>query len=185
MPAARLAELLAGDEPRSDAPTPARARPPMRRPPAPGTAGRGNLVRQAVGLLVHFPGSARTVNAGEIDALSSVDRPGVPLLIELLTQALEDPPANTAVLLERWRDRPDHSSLSKLAAAEPLVADESAAAAELTSAIRRLAAEDGPNRRLDELLAKARETALDELEKVELQSLLKAKGAAAGVPQAK
>ena len=185
MPAARLAELLAGDEPRSDAPTPARARPPLRRPPAPGTAGRGNLVRQAVGLLVHFPGSARTVNAGEIDALSSVDRPGVPLLIELLTQALEDPPANTAVLLERWRDRPDHPSLSKLAAAEPLVADESAAAAELTSAIRRLAAEDGPNRRLDELLAKARETALDELEKVELQSLLKAKGAAAGAAQAK
>jgi len=185
MPAARLAELLAGGEPRSDASTPARARPPMRRPPAPGTAGRGNLVRQAVGLLVHFPGSARTVNAGEIDALSSVDRPGVPLLIELLTQALEDPPANTAVLLERWRDRPDHPSLSKLAAAEPLVADESAAAAELTSAIRRLAAEDGPNRRLDELLAKARETALDELEKVELQSLLKAKGAAAGAAQAK
>ena len=52
------------------------------------------------------------------------------------------------------------------------MADETAAAAELTSAIRRLAAEEGPTRRLDELLAKARETALDELEKVELQSLI-------------
>ena len=185
MPAARLGELLAGGEPRHDAPATSRTQPRVRRPPAPGVAGRGNLVRQAVGLLVHFPGAARAVNAEEIDALSAVDRPGVPLLIELLTQAHEDVPANTAVLLERWRERPDHHALSKLAAAEPLVADESAAAAELTSAIRRLAAEDGPTRRLDELLAKARETALDELEKVELQSLLKAKGAAASAAQAK
>ena len=49
-------------------------------------------MRQAVGLLVHFPGAARAVNPDEIDALSAVDRPGVPLLVELLTQAHEDLP---------------------------------------------------------------------------------------------
>ena len=85
-----------GGEPRNDAPAASRARRRgIRRGPAAGVAGRGNLVRQAVGLLVHFPGAARSVNADEIDALSAVDRPGVPLLIELLTQAHEDLPANT------------------------------------------------------------------------------------------
>jgi DNA primase len=181
MPPARLADLLAG----TDA-SPRESRVPVRGGPArrvrgPGIAtSRGNLVRQAVGLVVHFPGAARAVNLAEIDSLSGVDRPGVPLLIELLTQAREDTPANTAVLLERWRDRPDHSALSKLAAAEPLVSDESSAAAELVSAVRRLVTEEGPARRLDDLLAKARESELDELEKSELQSLLKAKGAHAG-----
>jgi DNA primase len=188
MPAARLAGLLEGAETQQDARAATRvALPPQRRRgSAAVTTSRGNLVRQAVGLVVHFPGAARAVNLEEIDALSAVDRPGVPLLIELLTQTREDTPANTAVLLERWRERPDHHALSKLAAAEPLVADEAAAAAELASAIRRLAVEEGPARRLEELLAKARETGLDDLEKSELQSLLKAKGAAgAGSGRAK
>ena len=59
-----------------------------------------------------------------------------------------------------------------------LVADEAAAAAELTSAIRRLAAEEGPTRRLDELLAKARETA-STIGKVELQVAVESERAAA------
>jgi DNA primase len=125
------------------------------------------------------------VHPNDIEALSSVERPGVPLLVELLTQLREDRPASTAVLLERWRDRPDHGALSKLAAADPLVADEVAATAELKSAIRRLAAEEGPTQRLDELLAKARESGLDELEKAELQALLRARSAATDASRTK
>ena len=104
-----------------------------------------------------------------------MDRPGVPLLLELLTQLREDPAASTAVLLERWRERPEHVSLARLAATECLVLDPAAAAAELGSAIARLVAEETPGRRLDELLARARDMALSDPEKQELQELLRAR----------
>jgi DNA primase len=139
-----------------------------------GFAGRGNLVRQAIGLLVHHPSAAAA--PVDLEALATVDRPGVPLLIELLTQLREDPAASTAVLLERWRDRSEHGPLARLASVESLVGDPTAAAAELRSAIARLVAEDDPGRRLDVLLAKARDTTLSETEKQQLQALLAARG---------
>jgi DNA primase len=141
-------------------------------------AGRGNLVRQAVTLLVHYPSAAAVVSAQQIEAVAGIDRPGIPLLAELLSQLREDPPASTAAVLERWRDRPEHGSLAKLAMAECLVPDAAGAAAELGSALVRLINEESPARRLDELLVKARDSALDEAEKVELQGLLAARGPA-------
>ena len=100
--------------------------------------------------------------------MADIDRPGIPLLAELLSQLREDPPASTAAVLERWRDRPEYTSLSKLAVAVCLAPDEAGAAAELKSALHRLITEESPARRLDELLAKARDSALDEAEKQEL-----------------
>jgi DNA primase len=140
--------------------------------------GRGNLVRQAVTLLVHHPAAAKVVSAQQIDAVAAIDRPGIPLLTELLSQLREDPPASTAAVLERWRDRPEHTSLAKLAMAVCLAPDEAGAAAELKSALNRLITEESPARRLDELLAKARDSVLDEPEKQELQGLLAARGQA-------
>ena len=174
MPAARLTELL-GAAAATDAAAPDRSRRvPTRRPPANASlAGRGNLVRQAVSLLVHHPSAAAA--PADLEALSAVDRPGVPLLLELLTQLREDPAPSTAVLLERWRERPEHVSLARLAATECLVLDPAAAAAELGSAIARLVAEETPGRRLDELLARARDMALSDPEKQELQELLRAR----------
>jgi DNA primase len=176
MPAKRLAELLT---PAADSRNAPRAQASERAvAPRPGAgaslAGRGNLVRQAVSLLVHHP-SAATAPI-DLEALSTVARPGVPLLLELLTQLREDPAANQAVLLERWRGRAEYGSLAKLAMAECLVADPQAAAAELGSAIGRLIEEDTPSRRLDELLAKARQAELSASEKQELQALLHARG---------
>jgi DNA primase len=130
-------------------------------------AGRGNLVRQAVTLLVHYPKAARVIGAQQIEDVAAIDRPGIPLLTELLAQLREDPPASTAAVLERWRERPEHASLSKLAMAGCLAPDEAGAAA---------------GHRLDELLAKARETELDEAEKQELQGLLAARGQASRRP---
>ena len=174
MPAGRLSELL-GAAPGSGAAGAAdvRRRTPAARPPANASlAGRGNLVRQAVSLLVHHPAAAAA--AADLEALSTVERPGAPLLLELLTQLREDPAPSTAVLLERWRDRPEHVPLARLAAAECLVSDPTAAAAELASAIARLVAEENPGRRLDELLTRARDTELSNTEKQELQELLQA-----------
>ena len=144
--------------------------------------GRGNLVRQAVTLLVHHPAAATAISGQQIDAVAAIDRPGIPLLAELLTQLREDPPASTAAVLERWRDRPEQGSLAKLAAAVCLAPDTAGAAAELNSAVNRLIIEESPVRRLDELMAKARDSSLDDAEKLELQGLLRARSPAARKP---
>jgi DNA primase len=188
MPAARLAELLGSDEgggARDEGP--GRHTPPRH---SQGTTamqtGRGNLVRQAVALLVHFPGAAAGVTGEAIDALETIDRPGIPLLARLLTELREDPPATTGALLERWRDRPEQGSLARLASMACLATDVSVAAAELSSAVRRLILEESPAaRRLDELLAKAGSDALSTEEKQELQGLLRAKAQSGRPPPAK
>jgi DNA primase len=183
MQPARLAELLQSAEPAGAAhgqPAAAERRPA--RPVPVSATGRGNLVRQAISLLVHFPAAAAQV--GEAGALERVDRPGVPLLAELLAQLREDPTASMAALLERWRERPEHGPLSKLAAAECLVADTEAAAAEIRSAISRLVDEDTVTR-LEALRLKAREAPLSPEEKAEIQSLIRAKGQVTHSGQAK
>ncbi|HET9693229.1 MAG TPA: toprim domain-containing protein, partial [Steroidobacteraceae bacterium] len=182
MPAPRLAELLSGG-----APPPASSRieagpPRYARTTAPVAAGRGNLVRQAVSLLVHFPAAGASIPF--VDGLEQVDRPGIPLLVELLAQLREDPVPNTAALLERWRDRPDHGPLARLAAGECLVPDEAAAAAEIRSAVDRLVA-DHALARLEALQAKAGMEPLTAEEKAELQGLLRSKGQSARAPAAK
>jgi DNA primase len=168
MPAARLGELLSSGAPPATA-RPTRAHTRQRGAPGPG---RGNLVRQAIGLLVHYPGAASDVSAD--DALERVDRPGIPLLVELLAQLREDPPPNTGALLERWRSRPEHGPLARLAATECLVSSAEAAAAEVRSAIERLIEEDAVAR-LEELQQKARDAPLSSEEKSELQALIRAK----------
>ena len=173
IPGGRLGELLGGGEVPEQKHTEA---PRGSRPPRTSTgtlAGRGNLVRQAISLLVHFPSAATAV--GSLDALAGVDRPGIPLLVELLSQLREDPPASTGALLERWRDRPEHAPLAKLAAGECLVPDESAAAAEIRSAVDRLLAEESVLR-LQALQDKARQDDLTAGEKAELQALIRSIG---------
>ena len=183
MPAARLAELLHSTGSPAATFRPSASGPG--RPPHPSTvpvAGRGNLVRQAVSLLVHYPAAAADV--GHIDDLVGVDRPGVALLVELLAQLREDPPASTGALLERWRDRPEHVSLSRLAASECLVPDPAAAAAEICSSIEKLRAET-TLARLQALQDKARQDELSADEKRELQALIRARGQSTRPPAPK
>ena len=138
------------------------------------SAGRGNLLSQAITLVVHHPGAARLVR--NVEALGSVSRPGIPVLKELLEQASGMDSPTTAMLLERWRDRPEYARLSELAMAEPMVAEAQGAAKELQMAVEKLLEEYGPGRRMDELLRKAEELGLNFDEKAELSLLLKAKG---------
>lgn len=140
---------------------------------------RGNLVRQAVTLLVHYPASAHGVSAQQIDEIAAIDRPGILLLTELLAQLREDPAANTAIVLERWRDRPEHASLATLAVATCLAPDVANAAAELRSSLNRLIAIEAPTKRLDELMETARDRGLEDAEKQELQGLLIVRGGSA------
>jgi DNA primase len=144
------------------------------------SAGRGNLLTQAITLVLHQPKAAAAVENPE--ALARVDKPGVAVLKELLGQAIGAANPSTAMLLERWRDRPEYERLTELAMAEPLVADAEAAAKELRMAVEKLLAEYGPGRRMDELLQKAQEMGLNYDEKAELSLLLKSKGSAPARP---
>jgi DNA primase DnaG DnaB-binding len=97
------------------------------------------------------------------------------VLTELLEQAAGMQQPSTAMLLERWRDRPEYGRLSELAAAPGMVETVGAAAQELQMAVEKLKESVGPGRRVDELLRKAEEMGLNYDEKAELSSLLKAK----------
>jgi len=139
------------------------------------SAGRGTLLSQAILLVLHHPAAARMLQ--NTDALNlAVSRPGVPVLKELLDQAAAMEQPNTAMLLERWRGRPEYGRLSELAVSPPMVAEAAAAAKELQMAVEKLIEEYGPGRRMDELLRKAEELGLNFDEKAELSALLRSKG---------
>jgi DNA primase len=181
MPAAALKKSFLTGEPHRSS----RERTPTeplveRRPePSPGlrgriSVGRGNLLTQAITLVLHHPTAAAAVK--DTAALKEVDKPGVLVLEELLVQAAAASNPSTAMLLERWRDLPEYGRLSELAMAEPLVAEPEAAAKELQMAVEKLIQEYGPGRRTDELLRKAEEMGLNYEEKTELSLLLKTRG---------
>jgi DNA primase len=184
MPAPKLKEyLFAGDAGRGGAQAPPaserRSAAPAsaaRHGPRRASAGRGNLLSQAITLVLHHPAAARSVQ--QIGALASLDRPGVGVLRELLEQAAAMAEPRTAMLLERWRERPEYARLSELAITAPMVADAAGAAKELQMAVARLLEDYGPGRRMDELLRKADESGLNSDEKTELSLLLQAKGRA-------
>jgi DNA primase len=129
------------------------------------SAGRRNLVRQAIHLLVHHPEIADKVSLNP--ALATLDRPGIPLLVELIEELSGRPCASTGALLERWRDRPDVEHLAKLAMQE-CVPNAAGAAKDLAGAVQQLC-DEATRLRTDFLLRKA---GLTEAEKAELQGLL-------------
>jgi DNA primase len=171
MPAQRLKEHLfaATEAGRSKRPPPKQTEPSVS-----GTgrmsAGRRNLLSQAITLVLHHP---RAAHATDPAALAGIDRPGVSVLKELLEQAASMVEPTTAMLLERWRDRTEYARLSELALSELMVAESDGAAQELKMAVEKLIEAYGPGRRMDELLRKAEEIGLNYEEKAELSLLLK------------
>jgi DNA primase len=168
MPAVRLGQLL------GLWPGAAHAAPPKvattRRATAPVRgAGRGSLVSQAIARIVQQPPAARDIRDPEILRRSG-DR-ALDVLAELIEMANSEPHLTSAQLLERWRDRPEHSRLGELAALPLPELDDDAVARELEGAVARLVAEAGPERRLDALIARAESADLSDTEKQELREL--------------
>jgi DNA primase len=175
MPASTLKEFFtAGDAKRP----PQNSAELQGRPRGRMSIGRGNLLTQAITLVLHHPEAA--VGIKDSGSLNDIDMPGVAVLKELLTQAQGAREPSTAMLLERWRDRPEYGRLSELAMQDPLVADGPSAIQELAMAVEKLLEEYGPGRRMDELLKKAGELGLNYDEKAELSNLLKTKGRTRG-----
>jgi DNA primase len=131
--------------------------------------GRGSLASQAIARLLQHPAAAAAVRDPESLRLAG-DR-GLEVLAELIETMHAEPKLNSAQLVERWRDRPEHARLEELAAQPMPELDAGASGRELAAAVARLVAEAGPERRLDELIEKAGSVGLDDDEKQELREL--------------
>jgi len=134
------------------------------------STGRGNLVRQAITLLLHYPRIAAQMDVP--GKLGEVGQPGIDVLTRLLAELQKAPDLSTAMVLERWREDAVGTHLATLAATEPLV-EEAGAVAELRNSLLHLVTRDTTRRRADELMAKARKDHLSTEEKQELQRLLR------------
>lgn len=143
---------------------------PMRRAQHRTSTGRGNLVRQAITLILHYPQIAAQVKTPE--GLADVDQPGVDVLARLLAELQQTVGLSTAAILERWREDKVGSHLATLAASELLV-EEEGAVDELRNSLSQLVRRDVTRRRTDELMSKAHKNPLTADEKQELQRLLK------------
>ncbi len=152
--------------------------PPPRRAPRPGPSGgaRGSLGRQAVALLLHYPGIAHEVPLPA--ALDSSGQRGVALLRELHELASVRPDISPPVLLERFRDRPEMPHLAQLLTEEPLVGPDGAAA-EFRGCLTRLLSA-ATQQELAELLQKAGEEGLSGPERERLAALQRTVVAASG-----
>ncbi len=171
MPAGRLAELLKARPEAERRGRSSRGRTAV-------SAGRHPLLTQTIMLLLHHPSSARAVT--ERPAFLQGDHKAFAVLLELLEMTRAEPELSTAQLIERWRERPEGARLAELAAEESLVRDARAAGRDLVMALRRLAAEFGPEKRLNDLIALSRERKLSNEEQQEFQRLLGSRGSQAG-----
>jgi DNA primase len=176
MPAAKLRQhMQAGAAPAGRAraqPAPEDRPEPISRIRGRMSVGRGNLLSQAISLVLHHPAAAHAVAR---ETLAGVNLPGMAVLHELLEQASGMKQPSTAMLLERWRERPEHARLTELAIAPSMVSDDKGAAQELKMAVQKLVENHGPGRRVNELLRKAADMGLNFDEKTELSNLLKSK----------
>ncbi|TAM96332.1 MAG: DNA primase [Rhodanobacteraceae bacterium] len=148
-----------------------------RRPAPPANAPRRTLVRSAIAMLLADPALAKDVTLPY--AFAGLDKPGIPLLTELLDFLQARPGIKTAMLLEHFAGREESAALQKLALTE-FPGEPEALRAEFTDAVRKLG-EQTMQQRLDALIRKQSEAALDDAEKTELRELLsrKAKPASA------
>jgi DNA primase len=145
---------------------------PRRNAASIGNAPRRTLVRSAIAMLLADPALAQEVTLPY--AFAGLDKPGIPLLIELLDFLQERPGINTAILLEHFAGREESTALQKLALTE-FPGEPEGLRAEFVDALRKLG-EQTTQQRLDALIHKQSEGALDDAEKSELRGLLARKG---------
>jgi DNA primase len=144
-------------------------------PPAPPGTSRRTLVRSAIAMLLAQPALAQEVTLPY--AFADLDKPGIPLLVELLDFLQERPGINTAMLLEHFAGREESSALQKLALTE-FPGEPETLRTEFLDALRKLA-EQTTQQRLDALIRKQSEGTLDANDKNELRELLARKAAQA------
>ena len=131
------------------------------------SAGKPNIVRHAISLLLNYPDAADKL---DIEQIAGVIKPGTELLRDLIETVQAEPNMTTAGLLERWRTHAEGRHLGKLAAVELPVSEDFDAAAELEQCIAQLALA-GKRERVDYLIEKERLSTLSDAERSELREL--------------
>ncbi len=144
--------------------------PPPRRAPRSTRPDKPSLVRSAVTLLLARPALAQPLQPPL--AFASLEKPGVDLLLELIELTRHHPQLPTAAVLEHFRDRPEYTSLQKLAT-RPL-ADNIDLEHEFTGALQQLARQ-AVDQHIEQLLRRQSQGALDEAGKDRLRDLLRQK----------
>ncbi|MBD8874268.1 DNA primase [Rhodanobacter sp. DHB23] len=138
-----------------------------------------SLVRSAIALLLAQPGMADQVEKPY--RFLRLDKPGVPLLAELLDLARSRPGINPAMLVEHFAERAEYPALQKLMAAA-VVGEPEAQRTEFMEALLRMD-EQAVALRRETLHAKMRNGPLDDAEKAELRELLAARVRPAVAPE--
>ncbi len=131
------------------------------------SAGKPNIVRHAISLLLHHPAAAGKL---DVEQLAGVSKPGTELLRDLIETVQAEPTMTTAGLLERWRTHEEGRHLGKLAAVELPGSEDFDAAAELEQCVAQLA-RAGKRERVDYLIEKERLSSLSDAERGELREL--------------
>ena len=95
------------------------------RPSADKTTTSMSPVRKAITYLLHQPAIAKSWSkAGRnADVLTTLDLPGMDLLLEVLEILRINPDLSTSALIERWRESPSGNHLAKLASEQPELDD--------------------------------------------------------------
>ena len=130
-----------------------------------------SVLKLALALLVQDPTHAQ--HAGDLTVLRRARQPAVQLLCDLVEHLREYPAVSTAVVLERWADRPEASMLAEMAALRhPVLGHEGTA--EFMGAMARLRGQM-LRRRIDALLKQQQLRPLLPDEDAELKTLLRAR----------
>jgi len=137
MPAVRLGNCWGARAAGTAATRPGFCRTPGRMPPSRSRAAATWCARPSASSSI----TRRRDRVGDVEALAQVDRPGIPLLVELLAQLREDPPASTGAAAGEVAGSSRARPTVETAVGECLVADAESAASEVRSAVARLIAE--------------------------------------------
>ncbi len=127
-------------------------------------------VRLAIALLLEYPHIVNSLPDPAI--LRTIDLPGVALLNELILLCQRNPDANSAQLVEYYRDTQQGRQLTKLMCWQHHVVEDAAEHVFLDSIEKLL--DNFVAQRIEVLLQKARSKQINESEEQELQALLKA-----------
>lgn len=130
-------------------------------------------VRKAITYLLHQPGVAKNwMDTGRnTEVLKTLDLPGMDLLLEVLEILRVHPDLSTSALIERWRETPYGSHLTKLAAEQPELDDSSALEIEFIAVMDALN-KQSVDLRYDDLQARLDHSTLNDAEMAEYKMLL-------------
>ena len=126
-------------------------------------------VRSSITLLLQQPALAKPLKISLPDA----NIPGLEILKQMINLLQNNPKLSTGVLLEHWRDQPEHKYLCKLATTA-LMIPENTFAEELKESIKNMHLQ-ALDQEIEVLMAKASAQTLNNDEKNHLNSLLKRK----------